>query len=102
MDPGVHNAGAVDAQKNTQAGCVGGVVDVQEGVNARLRVSLRHIGNAVNHAAGAARCGDFARVEHVEREGVVRLVAGAVADRSALRDAQKVLRLLVRCGLEAD
>ena len=64
--PRVHDARAVDAEQNAVTGIAGRVIDVDEGVHARLRVGLAFVRDAVYHAARAACCGDFARLHDVE------------------------------------
>lgn len=85
--PRIHDSRTVDAEQDPVTRFAGGVVDVYEGIDARLRVGLRRVGHAVDHAARAARRGHFARLQHVERESVVGLVARTVRNRSPGRDA---------------
>ena len=80
----------------------GRVVDVDERIDARLRIGFRGVRDAVDHAARAARRGDLARLHDVERKGVVGLVARAVGDGRAGRDAQLAFRRGVGVRLNAD
>lgn len=100
--PRIHDARAVDAEQNAVTGIAGRVIDVDEGIHARLRVGLAFVRDAVYHAARAARRGDFARLHDVERKGVVGLVPGAVGDRGTCGDAQQPFGRFVRAGLRAD
>ena len=78
------------------------MVDVYEGVHAREGVGTARVDHAVDHAARAARGGHLARLQHVEREGVVGLVTRAVGDGRAGRDAEALLGPGVGAGLDAD
>ena len=81
--PGVEDAGAVDAEQHADARVGRGVVDVSKTVDPTLRIVGQTVGDPVDHARSATGGGDFAGVEDVEREGVVGLVAGAVGHRDA-------------------
>ena len=100
--PRVHDARAVDAEQDAVAGLLGAVVDVYEGVHAREGVGTARVDHAVDHAARAARGGHLARLQHVEREGVVGLVTRVVGDGRAGRDAEALLGPGVGAGLDAD
>ena len=101
-DPGVQDAGAVDAEEDAEAGLFRRMVHVREGVHAALRVIVDRAVHAVHDAGGAGGGGDFARVEHVQGEGVVGLVAGAVGDRDAGGEAQDLRRFLGEVALLAE
>ena len=84
VHPGIEYAGAVDAQQHAQTGLrVDAVVDVGKGVDARPGVVVHLAEHAVDDAAGACRGCYLAGVEHVERQGVVGLVATAIGDGRA-------------------
>ena len=78
------------------------MVHMREGVHAALRVIIDGAVDAV-HDAGSSGCGsDFTRIEHVQGEGVVGLVAGAVGDRGAGGEAQDLRRFLRQVALLAE
>ena len=101
-DPGVQDAGAVDAQEDAQAGLLVRMVHMGKGVHAALRVIVDRAVHTVHDAGGAGGGGDFARIEDVQGEGVVGLVAGAVRDRDAGGEAQDLRRFLGEVALLAE
>ena len=62
------------------------MVHVREGVHAGEGVVVHLAYHSVHHSGGAGGGGDFARVEDIEAEGVVGLVAGTVGDGDASRE----------------
>ena len=59
------------------------MVHVSENVDPVLRVAPGLTGYAVDDSGSPGRCGDFARIQGVQREGVVRLIARAICHGGA-------------------
>ena len=101
-DPGIQDAGAVDAQEHADAGIRGRMVHVRETVHAAQRVIVDGPVHAIDDAGSTGRGGDFSGFEHIEGQGVVGLVAGAVGDRCTGREPQQVRRFLRKGPLRAE
>ena len=63
------------------------MVDVGESVDTREWVVIHHSVHAIYYARGAGRRSDFTGIEHVERKGIVWLVARTVSHGYAGLDA---------------
>ena len=100
--PAVEDARAVQAQQNAVAAPLGRVVDVHERVDARLGIVARRVVHGVDDARGAGRRGRLARMQHPQREGVVRLITGPVGDRRAGSKAQRRGRFPRQLTLSAE
>ena len=51
---------------------------MHERIDTRLRVGLRRIDNTIHHAARTSRRGHLARLQNIQREGVVWLVTRTI------------------------
>ena len=102
LNPRVENARAVDAEQHAQTGLPLLVIDVRKRVYARKGVVVHRAVDAVDHARRAGGGGYLARIEYVERQGVVRLVAGAVGNRRAGAQSQQAGGLRVHRALQAE
>ena len=88
VGPGVQDTSAIDAEEHAQTGLLRGVVDVGKGVHTALTVVVDVTQDTVYHTRSASRSGNLTGVEHIEREGIVRLVAPTVGNRRASLQAQ--------------
>ena len=88
LHPAVADTGAVEAQQHTVAPGLGAVVDVDEGVHSRGVVMDGTVHHAVHHAARARRRRQFPRLQDIQAEGIIGLVAATVGDRRPLRDPE--------------
>ena len=86
--PAIEAAHTVNAQQHAQAGCLRAVINVGEGIDARLLIHEKLVSDGVDDARRAGRRGDFARLQHVEGQGIIGLVAGFVGDGNAGGQAQ--------------
>ncbi len=103
LHPCVEDACAVDAEQDAEAGLsVLAVVDVGEGVDAAELVVVHIAQHAIDDARCAARGSDFARLHHVERQGIVRLVAASVADGRSGGDAKFIGHNLAHTALHRE
>ena len=91
--PRVEDAGAVDAQQHAQTWRLGSVVDMGKRVDARQGVMIHLAQHAIDNARCAGCRGYLARVEHIERQGVVGLVTCTVGDGCALGQSRLGCRL---------
>ena len=83
MYPGIEDTRSVDAEQDTQAGLLGGVVDMSKGVDARLRIVVHVAQHAIYHARRTSSGGNLARIQHVQRQGIVGLVSTTIGDGGA-------------------
>ena len=100
--PRIHYARTVDAEQDAVARPSGRMVHMHERIDTRLRVGLRRIDNTIHHAARTSRRGHLARLQNIQREGVVWLVARTVRYRCTLRYAEQLFRCGIGLGLRAD
>ena len=87
--PAVQDARAIHAHQHTVAGAVGRMVHMDERVDAGGRVMARGIDDAVHDSRCPRRRRSLPGVQDAQRKRVVRLIAGAVADRCAFLHAER-------------
>ena len=100
--PRIHYARTVDAEQDAVARPSGRMVHMHERIDTRLRVGLRRIDNTVHHAARTSRRGHLARLQNIQREGVVWLVTRTIRYRGTFRYAEQLLRCGIGLGLRTD
>ena len=88
MNPGIQDAGTIDAEQYAETVELCGIVDMCEGIHATLRIVVHITEHTVDHARCTRCTCDFTRVEYVEADSIVRLVAGTVRDRSTLLESE--------------
>ena len=79
--PRVEDARTVDAQQHAEACLVFGIVYVCESVHARQRVVVYCTVHSIDHARCPRSRSNLTRIEHIERQGVVGLVARTISNR---------------------
>ena len=83
FEPGIGNAHPIDTKQDANSWRFPGVIHMGKAVHPRLGVVTRLTRHGIHHPGGAARCRDLACAQHIEREGVVGLVARPVRHRDA-------------------
>ena len=85
--PRIQDTGTVDAQQHAQSGLVGTVVHMRKGVHPAQLIIVHLTQHAIHHTAGSARGSQFSRLHHVQRKGIVWLVATSIRNRCTLSQA---------------
>ena len=69
------------------------MVHVGKGIYARFRIVVHFAVHAIHHARSTGSRSDLTRIEHVQRQGIIRLIACTVCNRCAFFQSQ-----FLRCG----
>ena len=102
MHPGIENAGAIDAEKHAQPVRRSRIVGMREGIHTTLGIVIHVAQNTVHNARRARRTCYLSRIEHVQADGIVGLVARTIADGRPRLQAQLLRRLFGNHTLNAE
>ncbi len=90
MNPSVENTCSVDAEQHTEAVEVCGIVGMSKGIDTTLRVVVHIAQHTVDDARSTGGTCYFSRVEDIEADSIVGLVACTIRDRCSLLQSEFV------------
>ena len=88
MSPSIQNTRTIDTKQNTQASLVCCMIHMSKSVYTRLWVIINITQNAVNHTRCSSCCCNLTRIQYVQRQGIVRLVATTIGNRRTSLQSQ--------------
>ena len=90
LHPSIEDARAVDAKEHAQTGVRLVVVDMCKSIDTAKRIVVDFAEHTIDNARCATGSSYFAWFHHVERKGIVWLVAATITNRSALGQTEFV------------
>ncbi len=87
-DPGIEYSRSVDAKEHAKPRVIMGVIHMRECIDTRFGIIVDFPEHSVHDSGRTCRRSYLTGIEHIEGQGIVRLVTGTVSNRNALCKAK--------------
>ena len=86
--PRIQYTGTIDTQQHSQTGLLGSMIYMGKSIHPGFRIIIHLTVHAIYHSRCSCRRSNLSRIEHIERQSIIRLVSGAIGYRNSLFQAQ--------------
>ena len=80
MCPSIQDTSTIDTQQHTKTGLFCRMVNMCKGIHTTLRVIIHIAQNTINHSTGSSCCSNFTRIQYIQRQCIVRLIASSICN----------------------